>query len=338
MRKSSSKLLAVLAVLLMAIAAGASEPDVVVVKSGNRMTGSLTGLSGGTLTFSIEGAGSVDIDWHNVVSLQSSQNLDVRLASGARYMGTISSPSDGKLEIKTATGLQVVDMKDVVRLTPLAATFRQRTSGSIDLGFEVLQANDEIDLTLNSELENRTKNFLTQASYESLWRRRSGDDNQLRNFFDIGTRRYLHSRWFVLGQFDIQQDQEMDLDFRTLVSGSLGRTLVENNHAIFGAYAGFDYNHENYGAEPTSNTGEALAALEWDIFGDAHKTEWKTEAKSYYGLNQARVRLQLDTNIKRYIYKKIYGKLNFFESFDSRPPVGQEGNDYGLTITIGRSF
>src|SRR5215467_13034114 len=45
MRKSSYKL-AVLAVLMMAIAAGASEPDVVVVKSGNRMTGSVTELSG----------------------------------------------------------------------------------------------------------------------------------------------------------------------------------------------------------------------------------------------------------------------------------------------------
>ena len=338
MRKSSYKLAVLAVLIMMAIAAGASEPDVVVVKSGNRMTGSVTGLSGGTLTFSIEGAGSVDINWLNVVSLQSSQTLDVRLASGARYTGTISSPSDGKLEIKAANGPQVVDIKDVVRLTPLAATFRQRTSGSIDLGFAVLQANDEIDLTLNSELEHRSKNYLTQASFESLWRRRSGDDNQLRNFFNIGTRRYFHGRWFVLGQFDVQQDQAMDLDFRTLVSGALGRTLVENNHALFAAYAGFDYNHENYGAVPTSNTGEAVAALEWDIFGDAHKTEWKTEAKSYYGLNQARVRLQFDTSIKRDIYKKIYGKLNFFESFDSKPPVGQEGNDYGLAITIGRSF
>lgn len=330
--------LAVLAVLCIAPAAHASEPDVVVVKSGNRMTGSVSELSRGTLTFSIEGAGSVDINWHNVVSLQSSQNLDVHLASGVRYAGTVSSPAEGKLEIKTASGPQVVDMKDVVRIKPVEATFGQRTSGSIDLGFEVLQANDEIDLTLNAEVENRTKNYLTTTSFDSLWRRRNGDDNQLRNFFDVGSRRYLARRWFVLGQFDIQQDQEMDLDFRTLVSGSLGRTLVENNHAVFAAYAGFDYNHENYGGEPTSNSGEALAAVEWDIFGDAHKTEWKTEAKSYYALNQARIRLQLDTDIKRYIYKKIYGKLNFFESFDSRPPVGQEGNDYGLTITIGRSF
>lgn len=330
--------LAVLAVLFFSTAAQASDPDVVVVKSGNRMTGSVSELSRGTLTFSIEGAGSVDISWQNVVSLQSSQNLDVHMASGARYSGTVSSPSDGKLEIKTASGSEVVDMKDVVRIKPVEATFSQRTSASVDLGFSVLQANDEIDLTLNSELENRTKNYLTEASFESLWRRRSGGDDQLRNFFDIGSRRFLSHRWFVLGQFDIQQDQEMDLDFRTLVSGSLGRTLVENHHTVFSAYGGFDYNHEDYGGEPTANTGEGLAAVEWDIFGDSRKTELTAKAKSYYALNQARVRLQLDTDIKRYIYKKIYGKLNFFESFDSKPPVGQEGNDYGLTITIGRSF
>lgn len=330
--------LAVLSLLLIAISASASEPDVVVVKSGNRMTGSLSELSSGTLSFSIEGAGSVDIDWHNVVSLVSSQNLDVHMASGVRYSGTISSPSDGKLEIKTASGAKVVDMKDVVLIKPVEATFGQRTSGSVDVGFDVLQANDEIDLTLNAEAENRTKNWLTQTSYESLVRRLNGGNTQLRNFFNIGSRRFLSNRWFVLGQFDIQQDQELDLDLRTLVSGSLGRTLVQNNHAVFSAYAGLDYNHENYGGEPTSNTGEALAALEWDLFGDGGKTEWLTEAKSYYALNQARVRLQLDTDIKRYIFRKIYGKINFFETFDSKPPVAQEGNDYGLTITIGRSF
>lgn len=329
---------AVLAVLVIASTARASEPAVVVIKSGNRMTGSISELSRGTLTFSIEGAGSVDINWDNVVSLQSSQNLDIHLSSGVRYSGTISSPSDGKLEIKTASGPQVVDMKDVVLIKPVEATFRERTSGSVDAGFSVLQANDEIDLNLNAGLENRTKNYLTEASFESLWRRRSGDDNQLRNFFDIGSRRYLPHRWFVLGQFDIQQDQAMDLDFRTLVSGSLGRTLIENNHAIFSAYAGFDFNHEDYGGVPTTNTGEALAAIEWDVFGDKHKTELLATAKSYYALNQARIRLQLDTEIRRYIYKKIYGKLNFFESFDSKPPLAQEGNDYGLTITIGRSF
>lgn len=338
MNQLTSKLV-VLAVLWIATAAAsASEPDVVVIKSGNRMTGSVSELSRGTLTFSIEGAGSVDISWPNVVSLTSSQNLDVHMASGVRYSGTISSPSEGKLEIKTASGPQVVDMKDVVRIKPVEATFRQRTSGSVDAGFDVLQANDELDLTLNAELENRTKNYLTEASYESLWRRRSGADNQLRNFFDIGSRRYLPHRWFVLGQFDIQQDQALDLDLRTLVSGALGRTLVQNNHAIVAAYGGFDYNHENYGGEPNRDTGEGLAAIEWDIFGDGGKTELLTKARSYYALNQARVRLQLDADIKRDIYRKIYGKINFFESFDSKPPVGQEGNDYGLTITIGRSF
>ena len=43
-------------------------------------------------------------------------------------------------------------------------------------------------------------------------------------------------------------------------------------------------------------------------------------------------------DIRRDLYRKFYGKINLFESFDSKLPAGEEGNDDGLTITVERSL
>jgi hypothetical protein len=330
--------LAFLAVVVFASTTYASEPDVVVLSSGNRLTGSISELTRGELSFSIEGAGSVDINWHNVDSLQSEKTLDVELRSGERFTGPISSPSKGKLEVKTSIGTKTVDMKDVVRIKPLAATFVERTSGDIEVGFGVYQAQSELDLTLEAGAENRTRNYLTTISFDSLVRRQDGVNSLSRNHFEIGSRRFLPKRWFVLGQFDVQQDEALDLDLRILAAGSLGRMLVHNNRNTLSAYGGFDYNGEAYGGFSNQNSPEGLAALEWDWFDVNSKTELKADARSYFSLTQSRIRFELKTEIRHDLYRKYFAAINFFDDFDSNPPAGQKGTDYGLTITIGRSF
>lgn len=330
--------LAFLAVMVVASMAYAAEPDVVVLTSKNRMTGSIEELSRGKLDFSIEGAGSVEIDWHNVASLESAHTLDVELASGERFTGSITSPAKGKLEVKTAQGPKSVDMKDVVRIKPLAATFWERTSGEVELGFGVYQAHSEVDLTLGAEVENRTRNYLTDISLDSLVRRFNGVNNLSRTDFIIGSRRFLPHRWFVLGQFELEQDQALDLNLRVLAAGSLGRYLVQNNRTVFSAYGGFDYNGEHYSLLPVNRSAEGLGALEWDWFDVASKTEVDATAKSFFSFQRSRARLELKTEIRHELWRKYTGGIRFFEVFDSSPPAGQANNDYGLTLTIGRSF
>ncbi len=328
-------LLTILAFLSTAYAA---EHDVVVLTSGNRMTGSVTELSRGELSFDIDGAGTVEINWNNVVSLESSKVLDVELRSGQRFTGSITTPSPGKLEVRSSAGTQGVDLKDVIRIKPIEATFVERTSGSIDGGFSYLQAGNEFDWTLEADAENRTKNYLSTASFDTLLRRREGANDQMRNNFALASRRFLPNRWFVLGHFGVQEDQELDLDLRTLAYGAIGRNLVQSNRTILAVDGGIDWNHEGYGGFPTSNSPEALGTLEWDWFELGGRTELLTEASTFITLNRARTRFELKIDVRHDLVRKFYGEIGLFESFDSSPPNGLHNNDFGITLTIGRSF
>src|SRR5690606_19587769 len=145
---------------------GESASDIVLLTSGNRMTGTVIELYRGELSFAIDGAGPVALDWNNIAELTSFQHLDIELASGERLSGTVSPWSASRLSVTDAdTGAATdVAMREVVAITPIAPTAAERTSGYADVGFDFLDANDELDLKLNAEIENRTLNYLTTVS------------------------------------------------------------------------------------------------------------------------------------------------------------------------------
>src|SRR5512138_229553 len=182
MRSAGGKWMAFCAVL--ALSAPALAADLVVLTNGNRMPGTLRDLSRGQLIFSIEGAGRgkgrVEIDWRSVAMLESLQRLDIELASGERYLGTIAARGNGTIEVTTDAGTKSIAMTDIVRITPIEATFRDRTRGSLDVGLDVLSASNEIDWTLNGEAHNRTKHYLTEVSLSSLVRRHDSETTQQR--------------------------------------------------------------------------------------------------------------------------------------------------------------
>lgn len=372
------------------------ERDVVVLESGNRLAGTIVALYRGELSFSIDGAGPVDIDWSNVESLTSGGVLDVELSTGERLSGSLASAGPGRLGIARRTaasstsaaassprtaapttsaaassartaapttsaaasstragpaGAQLaagtapgtasiaVDIDEVVRITPIAATPAERTSGYADIGLDFLTANDELDVNLNVGLTNRTRNYLSEASLDSLVSRLDGETAQKRNYFLVGTRRFLSNRWFAVGHLHFEEDRELDLDSRVLIGVGAGRTLIQSNRTILALHAGLAHNRERFRPVPgTDSTAEAFVAFEWDWFELGGDTELSTAAMTFFSFDRSRRRLELDANLRRVITGSTYWSLRLYESYDSDPPRDLEHSDFGITLGIGRSF
>lgn len=328
----------------LAFAAPAMAEDLVVLSSGNRMTGTLRDLTRGELIFSIEGAGRgrgrVEIDWRNVAMLESTQRLDIEVASGERYLGTIAARGPGMIEVTTDAGPKTIALSDIVRITPIEATFRDRTRGSLDVGLDLLSASDEIDWTLNGEARNRTEHYLSEVSLSSLVRRHDSETTQQRNDLQVGVRRFLENRWFGLGLFEVEEDLELDLDLRALLGAAMGRTLVQSNRTVFAAYGGLDLVHEEYRGASSKDEDrvEALGAVEWDWFYLGGETTLSLEATTYVALDDGRVRFELDSSLRRDIASNFFLSLNVFESYNNDPPEGLEKSDFGMSLTFGRTF
>src|SRR5690606_29504391 len=108
--------------------------------------------------------------------------------------------------VTAGTAPAVIDAREVVRITSIGATPAERTSGYVDLGFDLRSANDELDFTVNASVTNQMRNFLTKLSVDSVVSEIDDATAQRRNYLQVSSRRLLSDRWFAIGRLHLEED------------------------------------------------------------------------------------------------------------------------------------
>ena len=326
--------------LLLGSTAYAQRTDVVQVTNGDRITGTVSRLERAQLAFRTDAAGTISIAWGEVVTLTSSETLDVELSSGMRYIGSITSPAPGLLVVQTASGPSPsIELKEVIRMTSIGANIVARTTGSIDFGASFTKADGARSYTVDLDAANRTHSYESVVDFDSWLQRRDDADTLTRNDLQLDMRRLLPGRWYALAKFAFQEDDELDLDWRVLAGGGVGRKLIQSNRMLLSVEGGLDYDGESYASkESTDHSAELFAGVDWDYFSPAWATETRVVAATYISLERQRARLELDAQLRRDIFGSLYWAVNIFEGFDSDPPGDRERSNFGLSFAVGWTF
>ena len=344
-RRSVRVIAVVLAILVWPAVALADHGKVDRVEklNGDILTCEVLSLLRGVIKAKTDGMGTVTIEWNKIVRLTSPVLFEVELSSGAVFYGTLSAPAAGKLRVSGAPAGTDFDMIDVVRLTPIDQKFWQQLDGSVDVGYTFTQAEQRSQWTFNGTVSRTTRNYTTTVNANSLLTIDNQNSHQNRNTVSVGLQRQLGQlgrRWFasVFGQAD--QNEELNLDLRSLVGAGIGRVLVQSNRVLFSPYAGLTYTQERYADEPVQNRAEAALGvrLDWFTFGD-YETDLVFQEQTYIDVKDpGRVRVELNTSYKQEIVKDLYWSVNLLESFNASPPAGNKKNDVTLSMSLGWSF
>jgi hypothetical protein len=309
-------------------------------QNGDVLTCEVLTMFRGVLKAKTDGMGTVSIEWNKIVRLTSPVPFEVELSSGAVYYGTLSSPAPGQLAVSGGPAGTVFDFVDVVRITPIDQSFWRQLDGSVDVGYTFTQADQRSQWSFNGTVSRTTRNYATTINANSLLTIEEEGTRQNRNSVGTGVQRQLGNRWFAAAFAQGDHNEELNLDFRGLVGGGLGRVLIQTHRVIFSPYAGLSYTQERYTSEPVQHRGEAAIGvrLDWFTFGD-YQTDLIVQEQTYVDLKDAsRVRVELNTTFKQEIAKDLYWSTNLLESFNAAPPAGSKRNDLTLSMSLGWSF
>ena len=119
--------------LLLLLGVAASAEDIVTLKNGDRLSGTVVDMNGGKLKFKTAYAGEVLIDWAQVQSLSTGDAVRLKLADGQLIEGKVSTTDAGALKVEgeTLKGPVEVDPAKVANINETPTTWH----GSIDLGY-----------------------------------------------------------------------------------------------------------------------------------------------------------------------------------------------------------
>ena len=320
--------------------AGHGKIDRLEMDNGDHITCEIISLDYGKLKVKTDGLGTLSIEWVHVQRVISPASYQVELSAGRRMIGSLDSPADKRLAIRTVTAVEVVDLSDIVRIAQLETGFWKRLDGSIDFGFNFSQADSLTQWSLNATVSRRTPKYYSQGTLYSQQTTDSTVSHQKRNSLGVEVERFLGSRWFVSPLAQVSQNEQLGLDFRSVVAGAVGRYVVQSNRTQLALIAGATYTHEQFTEEQATERSEAVAIAKWDwfTFGD-RETTLASVVQVYYNIgSERRTRTEASSNFRRKLFRDFYASLNVLESFDSAPPEGEKKNDVSVTASLGWSF
>jgi len=336
--------IAALAVLFVAICpavawASHGKVDHITLKTGDRFTGEIVRLVRGKLTVKTDALGTVSIEWNKISRIESPAEYEVETTSGIRFFGVIASPADGQLTVGTGALMLTTPLADVVELTPIERSFWSRLDGSVSAGFSYTQASELTQWSFHGDVRQRSRNWLTQATFDSMLTIENDDEHESRQTLTLSADRFFAKRWFgsALGQFS--RNEDLGLIYRSVTGGGIGRVLIDAATAAFSAVGGLSLTREKYVDVEAENRGEFYTGLRWDRFSFGNKdVDVTISALGFADLRGNRVRAELNSSVQREIIHNLNWTFTLFESYNSAPPSGERKNDFGVTAALGWTF
>ncbi len=322
---------------------GRDKTDVVILKNGDRVTGEIKSLDRGKMRLSTDHMGTVEIEWSEVKQVTSQFLFEVETEVGLRTFGSLGPAAEPEtMEILGEGSRNTLQQTSVVRITQLEASFLGRLQGFVDLGFSFARANRATEWSLGTEVSTRNEVRQFRVTLSSLFNDREDLDSTTRNVIGLDFTRYFSNRWLasVLSQFT--QNQELDLDLRSVFGGALGRHLVQTNRTRLTTRGGAVFTRERFtGPDPGRSNVEALGQVEFELFnfGDPETDITTTFALIPSLSDWGRFRMDLESRIRYELFKDFFWSVSLFDNLDSDPPLeGAERNDFGFKTSVGWSF
>jgi hypothetical protein len=178
-------------------------------------------------------------------------------------------------------------------------------------------------------------------SSATLTQRSDEEERDDRAVLDFSYVRYRGRRLLISGALGFETNESLGLELRSQVSGLVGLRLVNTNRAQFEIGGGLVLNDERgVDAESTQNVEGVLGLRTSYYTYDRPKTEFDGDIQYYPSLSTwGRQRLQIDSALRRELWKDFFAVLNVFYTFDSDPPNPDAARtDVGIVVSIGWSY
>ncbi|MGA2723690.1 MAG: DUF481 domain-containing protein [Bryobacteraceae bacterium] len=326
--------------------------DQVVMKNGDRVTGTIVKQDGKTITIKTDNFGVVTAPWDKVASLTSDQPVNIVLKDGKTLVGTVT-PSDGKVEITTKDTKVEVSPDEVTAIRNadeqkayerlLSPGLLQLWSGSGSLGWAGTEGNAQT-LTFTTALNAaRVTNTDKISLYFNVIKASALVNGQNASTAQavrggIGYDRNVSPRLFVNVFNDYEYDKFQSLDLRFVIGGGFGFHAVKNKRSVLDFLGGGDYNHSSFSTPLIRNAAEAFWGDEYTL----KLTGASSLTQSFRMFNNlsdtGAYRVNFDLGVATKIKKWLSWNLALSDRYLSDPVPGRKPNDWLYTTGIGIAF
>lgn len=322
---------------------GDTYTDKVYLKNGDRITGTIKELDRGKLRIKTTTMDTIYIHWLDVESIESNTYLRISSTDGSFTSGRIQkSDMTQSMSVLESGKITIIPAVDVTAMKPIRVDqpFWHRFEGDVSAGIDYKKASDILLVNVASALRLREENYELEFGFNWNETQRTEDNNSSRADLSGGYTRFLEDRWFWKATGGFERNQELGIDLRTIVSGSVGKYFLQTATMRFEVNAGLAASTENRTDDTEQHSVEGLFSSSFDLFKlSIPMTRLSANISVYPGITESdRIRINTDIKLRNEIFRDFFWELSFYSNYDNQPADGFEKEDFGIITSLGATF
>lgn len=341
MRRAMQILLALSIFVAASVQAG-----VIVLKNGDRITGSVKKIWDGEVYIEPAYSDEFAVDMKEIESIQSDKVFEFRRYGKQIMLAKFVGPDDGGNQIVELDGeTATVKLENVEQIDEVEKFF--------DWSFNTdFNASLESGNTEKQEYAVRTDLFVKYGRqkhyFDSLWENEEQDrvttkDRQRYNYnfnYDIGD---LNSPWFAGAFANYETDDIKGLEYRYSLVPTVGYTVWDRAKKTLDFQLGYGIQEEEtkdeFGVREDDGGGLSLANVRfrWD-FGEPDIEYYFTGGYTKQSYGRRNSVTTVDTGFKFEITDLIYFNVSSLIDYESEPTEGADNEDIQVLIGLGVEF
>ena len=338
------------ALLLSPPGALGQKNDVLYMKNGDKMTCEIKTMDAGALYVSLDYVdGTISVSWARIARVVSTRLFLVQTDDGSVYTGQISiDPIEGtdsvRVIITEEDGHRVsLDKSQVAGLSSTGASFWGRLNGNIGSGVSYAKGNQTTTYNITSNVNYPRPRWSAALGINSNFSSSSGATAATRNQIQLTAGHLMRwNNWYYTGFASGLQSSEQQIGLQTNLGGGIGRYLKKRSNVRISVAGGLVWQGTNYESSVSSAGREdMLGAM---LLGTVNYVKFK---KTTLNLTISAIpsitdlgRFYFNTNAAYFL--KLFGQINwnvtFYGNWDTQPPAGTSGNDYGINSGLSFTF
>ena len=338
--------------LLASLSLSSALADQVVMKNGDRVTGSIVKKDGKNITIKTDSFGLVTAAWDQVESITADKPVNIVLQDGKALAGTLAT-AGGKVEVSAPNAKLSVAPSDITTLRDadeqrayerlLQPGWGQLWAGTASVGFAGTSGNAKTLTFTTGVNANRTTNTDKTSLYFNIIKA-----SALINGASASTAQavrggvaYDHNvspRLFVNAFNDYEYDRFQNLDLRFVLGGGLGFHALKTERSRLDLLAGADFNRSTFSTPLTQNSAELFWGDEYSL-----KLNSATSLVQSYRMfndmtNTGSYRVNFDIGASTKLAKWLNWNVSVSDRYLNHPAAGRKTNDLLYTTGLGITF
>lgn len=242
-----------------------SQADTVWLKNGDRLTGIIKFYDGGKLVLETEYGGVIALDWKQIATLESDQELLIKEDAVVGERAKALYPAEaGKVTLANGDQPKTVELSSIKQmLKPKPVVEDLVLKGNVDASLELKQADRDTE-NYDLSLKNQARHGLWRHNTAAAYKRKLQDNVVSSDNWntEYALDRFFDEHWFWQGRFEYKRDSIEEVSRQRSLGTGPGYQFWDNQLGAF-SLAGLA-NRTDYTFSNGEKADFYTASMKWD--------------------------------------------------------------------------